>query len=102
MEQVRQAIVVQVHHCRTPAHVTRLHPQALPHCHIVEIPRTIIPIKHRRVIGKMRFVDIEVPVQVEIPHADAHTCLLHAVFADRRPALEAGFCEGSVPIIAKQ
>src|SRR5947209_6479316 len=69
---------------------------------IVEVAFAVVAVENVRIIGKVSLENIEIPVEIEIPHGCAHAGLLESIFAERDAALEPLLVKSAIVLITKQ
>src|SRR5262249_7968572 len=85
-----------------PSNKTGLHTKSARNGHIVERIFSQIAVEDGGVVGEMRFQDVQIAVQVEIPDANSHSRLFVAIFVQSDAAFEADVFERAVVVIAEQ
>src|SRR6185437_254511 len=78
-KQIRVAVVVEVLHARAPADVARLDAEAAVGGHVLEGAFAVVVIEDVRVVGEVRFENIERAVKIVIADSKSHAGLFHAV-----------------------
>ena len=67
-KEVREAIVVQIDHSRTPTHESIVDGETGLSCYVVKICPAGVPIEIWNVIREVRFENVEVAVEVVVSH----------------------------------
>ena len=101
-EQVRQAVVVEIHHAGAPAHEAILHRQPGSPAGFFEIGLAHVVIEVRGIAFEIGFEDIETAVEIVVAHGRAHPGLLLAIFTIGDAANGAFFAKRAVVIVQEQ
>ena len=81
-EQIRTAVIVEIHDTRAPSDESGLHAQSRAVCDVFKGSFAVVVIEDVSIVGEMRLEDVEIPVEIEIADAHAHACLLRSVLVN--------------------
>ena len=100
VEEIREAVVVEVGQRGAPLHVAVLNVQTRRDSRILEQALAEIAIERRNVVGEMGLREIEPAVAVVVADSDAHPRLRAAVLAVGRSALDRDVGKRAVAIVS--
>src|SRR5579863_1893055 len=101
-ENVRGAIIVQVFDADTPADETGFAAEPGAQCCIGKLAFPVVGVHGWRICCEVRLHDIQGAIASQIADTDAHSGLLHSVFAQGYSAFHAFFRERTIVLVSKQ
>src|SRR5689334_16044533 len=84
-QQIGPTVIVKVKEHHTPPEILSVETKAGRKGLIGECSVGVVPVERGRIVGKIGFEDIEVPVAVEVPDRGSHPCLLAAIIVKCSP-----------------
>src|SRR5579883_864428 len=102
VEQIGQAVVIQVHNAGAPADEPRLDAQPGAARHIQKHALAVVAVEHGQIVLEVGLENVEVTVGVVVADAQPHARLQFAVLAQRDAAFETAFGERAVAVVAEQ
>ena len=101
-ENVGIAVVVEINDAGTPTDEPGLDCEQGGAGDVIEIPSAVIVIEAVGIIGKVRFKEIQMTIQIVVPCTDTHSGLLHAVVAECHSTEYTFLAKSPVMIIHEQ
>src|ERR1700682_1871106 len=101
-EYVREAVVVQINHSRTPSHKSIVDREPGLPGNVFEVCFPGIAIEIRNVIREIGFENVEPAVEIVISYGESHAGLLFAVIAIGNATNCSFFAKGAIVIVQEQ
>src|ERR1035438_507759 len=101
-ENVGPAVVVDVEEESPPSQELGILAKSGGRCDIRKCSVVIVAIKRRRVVGEIRFDDVEPSVAIVVDRIGAHAGLLAASVVEGYASLHGGFGEGAIAVVVKE
>src|SRR6476660_10465528 len=82
-ENIRKTIVIEVNNSCSPTHITGFDTDSGADGEIIVVPFSVVAVEDIRVVGKVCFENVEVPLEIKITDTNSHARLFDSIFTKR-------------------